>query len=84
MPEMEKTVRGRTASGKESQGRKREKQKAATEAITKAQEEVKRIRQEAEKAAEEAQNQLMAMQKEKTGRLQRRKPAHFPITCCRC
>lgn len=29
MPEMEKTVRGRTALGKESQGRKREKAKSS-------------------------------------------------------
>lgn len=46
---------------KKAREEKEKKQKAATEAITKAQEEVKRIRQE----AEEAQNQLMAMQKEK-------------------
>lgn len=46
---------------KKAREEKEKKQKVATEAITKAQEEVKRIRQE----AEEAQNQLMAMQKEK-------------------
>lgn len=50
---------------KKAKEEKEKKQKAASEAIEKAEAEVKQIRQEAEKAAEEAKKQLEAVQKEK-------------------